>query len=395
MRQEDLLREHEFLINCLRLDLDGQADKTIGLLREDLDWGYLVAMAFRHRVAPLLYYNLTEQGMTDMLPGVARSRLRAGFVRTSFDNQLLLRALRPILDPLIDADVSVVVLKGLALAKTAYPDIGLRPMRDMDLLVGREDQRAISEVLKGLGYVQSGRSLNTCEYRNSNGVLVDVHWDVVDLRESFLKIDIEEIWQRCHKVDFDGADALVLSPEDLILHLCTHLSYGHYFFDIGLSHFCDIHYALWEHGRSIDWDTIAANARRYGIGRFLYAALSLAKKALPVDVPVEVLDLLRSECSRSQLEWLEGKNVAEIIGFQLQSLHTPAARVFWIDGIRNKIRFLRTALFPGRQKIAMRYSLDPSSRSVYCYYFVRPAELVRKFGRSSLRFVLRSLTRRR
>ena len=49
--------------------------------------------------------------------------------------------------------IDFLVLKGLYLAFTIYPDEGFRPMVDVDLLVRRVDLDRIDEVLAELGYL--------------------------------------------------------------------------------------------------------------------------------------------------------------------------------------------------------------------------------------------------
>ncbi len=43
--------------------------------------------------------------------------------------------LKSILDKFENASIEAIVLKGAALAAGIYPDLGLRPMKDLDLLV--------------------------------------------------------------------------------------------------------------------------------------------------------------------------------------------------------------------------------------------------------------------
>lgn len=52
--------------------------------------------------------------------------------------------------------VQVVLLKGVSIAQQCYPQRHWRPMRDIDVLVGHEQQAAFEQILRDLGYIQQG-----------------------------------------------------------------------------------------------------------------------------------------------------------------------------------------------------------------------------------------------
>ncbi len=49
-------------------------------------------------------------------------------------------------------NVKVIVLKGTSLATNLYPDIGLRPMGDIDLLVHKSQFRSAIQLVQSIGY---------------------------------------------------------------------------------------------------------------------------------------------------------------------------------------------------------------------------------------------------
>ena len=54
-----ITNEDKLLILCARTQLNPEIkSKLIKLLNGDLDWDYLIQMAFHHKIMPLLYWNL-------------------------------------------------------------------------------------------------------------------------------------------------------------------------------------------------------------------------------------------------------------------------------------------------------------------------------------------------
>ena len=61
-------------------------------------------------------------------------------------------ALAEVLEALVEADVPVMVLKGLHLAEQVYVETGLRPIIDLNLLVPTERLRAAKTILMEMGF---------------------------------------------------------------------------------------------------------------------------------------------------------------------------------------------------------------------------------------------------
>ena len=68
------------------------------------------------------------------LPAAVREHLKASYYATAARNTLLFRELSRILAALAEAEIPVILLKGVDLAQTLYPDPALRLMGDLDLL---------------------------------------------------------------------------------------------------------------------------------------------------------------------------------------------------------------------------------------------------------------------
>jgi Uncharacterised nucleotidyltransferase len=122
------------------------AERLIALLAERdvatetlavAEWERLIALALRHKVAPVVYVRLKGHGLTPTPK--AAERLRQIHLASATRNLRLFQELGNILSALQAANLPVIPLKGACLAETVYGNIALRPMGDVDLLVKPDD----------------------------------------------------------------------------------------------------------------------------------------------------------------------------------------------------------------------------------------------------------------
>jgi hypothetical protein len=114
------------------------------------DWNTLPAQAESHGLAPLLYTHLQAAGVS--VPAAIHQQLQARTMQHSHANRVRGCVLAEILTAFHSAGIEALVLKGAALAHLVYPSPGLRPMRDVDLLVSKSQARPAQALLAELGF---------------------------------------------------------------------------------------------------------------------------------------------------------------------------------------------------------------------------------------------------
>jgi len=112
------------------------------------------ALALEHGLLPLVDYRLRHDEINSGVP-VSLAEL----ARDSARKQLMIDAItgdeiQTLTQMLADAGVRCVLLKGVALAWSLYPESWTRPRQDTDALVLREDLQATRGVLQAHGYTQ-------------------------------------------------------------------------------------------------------------------------------------------------------------------------------------------------------------------------------------------------
>src|ERR1700730_13700872 len=96
------------------------------------DWPRLVRTAEHHGLAPLAFASIKKCNLLNVAPPSAIEALRLAYMRASVANRFAFEELSQLIERLQRDSISVIVLKGGALALSLYDDPGLRPMGDVD-----------------------------------------------------------------------------------------------------------------------------------------------------------------------------------------------------------------------------------------------------------------------
>jgi hypothetical protein len=215
---------------------------------------------------------------------------------------LLLDQARRVLRALDEADVPVLILKGLAYLGSIRPMATGRRTRDIDLLVRPTDSDRAVAVLLGAGFqldrtpedrLVEGHSQQALLIRTVAGMLikVDLHWALLNLdpRPLGFTIDHEGLWSRSVPVTVQGWATRRPSDEDLLLHSCLH----HAIHDVGRSSrdLLDIRSVV--ASVRLDWVTVVESARVWGVVTPVGWALARARRQVGADIPSGVLAALR------------------------------------------------------------------------------------------------------
>ncbi len=266
-----------------------------------LNWNLLMRMARHHRLEPLLCYGLRQSRFGEIPPSVREvwEACRRGVAIGAMYHQQVLGEIAAAFD---DRRVPFVLLKGEALSKGLYPQEGLRPYGDIDLLIRPEAYEAAKEILVGLGFrlrlpAKEGEKLQIFgeiefDKKGPIAVTVDLHWDTLMASwEPRSLFSGGETWSSLDQI-YVGTRALpVLRGELLLLYLCVHFAF-HHVFD-GLLWLCDLFLLLRRDGDRIDWDGLVAMANRCQCRHAAYYSLLFVHVLMAAKVPSEVLEQLR------------------------------------------------------------------------------------------------------
>lgn len=190
-----------------------------------------------------------------------------------------------ILNKLKQAEVEVIALKGLVL-REYYPLNELRIMSDYDLLMHTKDLDKTKEILIKMGYIEDHRDSKHIVFRHDNYLPIEIHWLLTDPNHfkdgKYLE---ENIWKNTERVNLFGAEVLIPSVENQMLHLFLHLVVHYIYSGFGIRQLVDIYMLIEQKGNEIDWTSFDQKLKECNIQRFAVIIFEICRRLLGMKVP--------------------------------------------------------------------------------------------------------------
>ncbi|MGE0822336.1 MAG: nucleotidyltransferase family protein [Candidatus Binatia bacterium] len=300
--------EEEMLILCSRTQLRSDEQQRVAqLLHCSLNWQYILEVSIRHGLSPLFYYGLTRSTPADTLmqqvPAPICAELQQLSRGNAARNHRLYRVIGEIMKAFEREGIAAMGLKDLQLAREVYPELGLRPMGDIDILVYQEDYDKVARCMQELGFaplphadIPFTRKYSVGHHfrRAADNVWIDLQWDIMQrewdvYREGNSRFDIARLWAGAIPLTIDDYCILVPKPEDMLFHLCLHLE-GHQYCEFVL--FCDIAEFLHYYQDSLNWDAFVHMTKAYQAESSVYYVLRLTHQLFSTPLPAWVLQEL-------------------------------------------------------------------------------------------------------
>lgn len=282
----------KFIITASQLAIsDEQVDELRVISSQITDWEDMYKKTMLHRVASFVYYTLKQNGLLEIVPNNIAEKLHGQYLRNILYNQSLYReidhlgaALKPF---------KVVLLKGSALNLDVYPDLGIRPMSDVDVLVYKSERFDTFNALRDAGWIPSDGPVEKSEihrkvsdvdhkhlpkiHRTSKSGYVELHW-------KFFAGEDDDFWA---KSGMDSAIAykdnlFILSNELMFAHLCSNFTDG---YDLGepLRTLCDIHEFILK--KDLNWGEIDVICKKEPLHSRLLTALNCLHWLFGYEIP--------------------------------------------------------------------------------------------------------------
>ena len=342
------------------------------------DWDGLAGKAHAQGVGPLLYWSLSRSGKFSTLPESARNSLRAIYAGAWIHNQRIFQELEILSRLFSQAEIPVVVLKGACFALTIYPDIGLRPMGDLDLLVPKAKLAEAVEIAKTLGYVDEIpdatpglRALLNHEIglqkMGDHPITLELHHSLVADKSFVYAVPVDWFWEQTEALNGPSKDRFenlrMLTPAAQVLYAASHAMLQHGGKNAPLRWFYDIDRLMRLYAGRMDWDLLLSQAKTFEWGSALDAALSQTITYFDTPLPGQARAGLSEQSDRHQqlVALLQNKPATHILEERQKLLSLN-----WYGRFR-----LGTALFaPSPAYMRWRYQLKNSWR-LPAYYLIR------------------------
>ncbi|GAB4446250.1 MAG: nucleotidyltransferase family protein [Anaerolineae bacterium] len=339
-----------------------------------------------HGVAPLLHIPLAAASWLDES---TRSWLDEQYQLNSQRLTRMQTELQEILALFNRRHIPLLPLKGSILAPLYYPDPGLRPMADLDVLIHPADFAASARLLAELGYRQETVHWKHTEFcKPDNRRVVSTNGEHPDnprklelhlrCRETFGGPTVELtglMWANAAPGTLLGQPALLPRPEALWLHLLVHATYHIWQGKGRLIHLYDL--ALLVPHLDDPWPWLEAVD-----GRFTYPALALLKKYFPAAVEDSLLAAQHPRVSASFRRWVDSLDLVNTshLNPQPPGPYLFRAIKFSEGRPREVAQALRFALLPSLDEIALDHPHLAQSRAPWLAYFLLPLDWVKRLN---------------
>ncbi len=263
------------------------------------EWRMARAAAVIHGVSPLLSTRLRWSG-----PDGWGQFLHQQQLEVAQRHQRIEQHLQHIDSAARQAGIAVLALKGAALHRLGYCQVGERPMGDIDLLVRQQDLATATQLVLRLGYRETGTS-----WRHKIFEPVEPAWPVKFGEQANLPIKIEvhtkvaerlpwnetDITARLH-AGATGVGLNVYSTIDaVLLHQLLHAAGNMSSRWLRMLQLHDIA-TVARRMTSADWDRLLINDSAIQQLWWAYPPLKLTARYFPGVVPVGVLSTLAKHC---------------------------------------------------------------------------------------------------
>lgn len=293
-----MTNEEQLVLLLSRITFEERiTDQIKGVLARSISWGTVYRLSLHHGVASLLYRNFKRLKLD--IPHETIQKFKTTYWATLARNISLQNELEKILNGTTEQGAEAIVLKGIPLCRCLYHDLGLRPSADIDLLIRFGDLVRLCPSFRSMGYLPTGDNLQEllrgnwfkAGFLKNSGfpVSLEIHWNWAQPTRARPNMDLA--WGRSQIIRLDGLPVCMLSPEDTLLYLCTHLSY--HSFELRLIWMCDIHEIICQKGSTLDWAYICSEARRQRLQTSLFLSLNYLRGVFGTDIPTQVLKRIR------------------------------------------------------------------------------------------------------
>ncbi len=300
------------------------------------------------------------------LPASLQERVKQECLGITARNLALAGELRKLLRAFRDQRIPCLPLRGLALAERLYGSVPPRPMGDIDLLVRKEDLHRVQALFRELGFSEMDRRPGfssafsyTLKFfvERSVMVIVEPHWTIA--YPPFVdQIDMEAVWRRCVPKRVVGEETLSLGREDLLVHLCLHLTHRD---DAPFLWLHELDHYLRQDSDAMRWELVLSVSREVGVERLVGHALNEVVTKFEAPVPADVLDALDGRSGQTRPLAQRLVETSKVDG--VESLAT----FFAVKGLGAKFRYARALLFPQPDFMMLQYGLTNRRRLATTY----------------------------
>ena len=215
---------------CARIEgHEVQYNMLKNLCRTFDDWHGLLEQAEREGMTPLLRKHLIES--ESEVSGPIRRSLNMLHKRHQKKAVVRLQVLEEILVLFSEHQLTPMLIKGAALCQSLYPDPALRPMRDIDILFGKDEVDQAQELLRNIGFTQSTAPIPPDHYHlpslhrtvDEVQVCIELHRGLYpNCPPYYPEVDFDKLMETGRIIQVGDVEVVTFSHEETLHYLYQH-----------------------------------------------------------------------------------------------------------------------------------------------------------------------------
>jgi len=296
-----------------------------------VDWMRLCTVAYRCRIAPVLYQSLRQASAA--VPTDVLNWFRTQHYETVARNMALLNELREVLGWLAEASIGSMVLKGPALG-----DLGLGAARissDLDILIHNHDLRQADAILQRRGYVP------WAEHHNHNHrwygrpapfgtSVVELHFDISDRARNY-RPDLDGLWSRSRLTTISDVQMCVPDLADHLLLTIMQLPHHHW----AVRLIVDLWQVVWRWREQFDWAAVLDRATSWQMSVLTRSTLHALWAMFDAPTSPWVIARIRPVGYLERMQWRAAKcAIAEQLHYPFRPKVTLLVPFLMVEQVR-------------------------------------------------------------
>lgn len=378
-----ITREDKLLLLIARTKINNEIkSEIISILKQGIDWNYIIDRCDKHKLTALLYWNLKYIGYNST-PSEIMEYLKSIFEENARQNLLLTGELINILNKFNSNKINAIHYKGPSLAQLAYNNLVFRQFIDIDILVKRSDIIKVNYLMNQMGYVLESCPENIDEsmyfktqtehkYINySSGNIIEIH-NKVQGHFFHFPTDPYFLYEDLRLMNFNKHGFKTFNYENLLILLCIHGARHNW---SRISWICDINELI--HNNGIDWSKVIENSEKLGVKRILLINLLLTRYLFELELPdiIQICfekDKVPDVICHSVMEKIFNKENSSYKLFERLSLDLRKR-----ESLKNSIIDILRSIFNPTYEDYREFKLPTYLYSVY--YLIRPVLLLKRY----------------
>ena len=234
-------------------------------ITDQVDWPSVSRLTTAHNLGAIF----NDAFRSEKVPLEILSEWKRFEMNLLFKNIRSLKAAVKLFSILGNGGIRAVGMRGLTLAHRVYRSPGLRPMRDIDILISSKERDKLLAVMESCGFEPLKRLRSQYVY-DIDGIEFEIHWSLLTAKRYRSKVDSDVLIDSSEVFRTPEGNIYCLSDEYELLGLVTH-AFIHHDLTV-MSQLVDI--GIFMVRSDIDWEEIAIWCKQARMTRMFVFTLS-------------------------------------------------------------------------------------------------------------------------